>query len=220
MSTTATTLRRTVRAASSRTRHLAGGVVIVFRPAAHADHDQAQRRGGSRPPHPSDGRRTSAETIVDADNLAAARAGAHRIAAVLAALALTAAGGLILAPPASAQTIQTLNTSSDPIARGADILVAWSLDNNADQHFVADVTAGGVEVDAGTLFFTATSGGEQEIVIPLTHLGTVTDGEQVQVTVSDTQDKAGTTTVLDEATITATLTCHPNPNRPGWNLCQ
>ena len=142
----------------------------------------------------------------------------RRGAAVLGALTLAVAGGLVCAPPAAAQSVGTLDTPAGPITQGVTIKVTWTLVAGAQDTFVANAVAGGVEVDAGTLSFTATSGGEQTVVIPLTKLGEVADGEQTQVTVSDTQFKDGA--VVDEDAVTATLTCHPNPDRPGWMRCQ
>jgi len=142
----------------------------------------------------------------------------RRGAAVLGALALAVAGGLVCAPPAAAQSVDTLDTPLGPVTQGAKIQVSWTLIPGAQDTFVANAAAGGVEVDAGTLSFTATSGGEQTVVIPLTKVGEVTDGEQIQVTVSDTQSEGGA--VVDEDAVTATLTCHPNPDDPGWMRCQ
>ncbi|GGU86901.1 hypothetical protein GCM10010211_61210 [Streptomyces albospinus] len=78
----------------------------------------------------------------------------------------------------------------------------------AQEIFQVVAAAGGVDVAEGQATGTGT-GGDEDVVIDLTQVGELVDGEQVEVSITNTETAGGSPAVDTEA---VTLACHVDPD--------
>lgn len=143
----------------------------------------------------------------------------HRIAAAAMAAALLLTPLLVAAPAHAGLIDGSLNNLH--AADKSNILGALagsritdangSLNNTrsgARENLNANVLAGGVDISIGGTQLTGNGGSETFDVPMQVELGGVADGEQVQVTVIDTETDIVTGIDLQVVTLTATFTCH------------